>query len=144
MYLGAFYIGSTCSAWICYGMIGWDHSWSWRLPTLLQAMGSVIIGTYIACGLMAESPRWLVSVGKDEEALRTLAKMHANGDEQDELVQVEFNEIKTGLKADRETKANTYRSLFRTPGNRRRLLVLVVTAMGTQLNGSGLVSYYLA
>ena len=125
-------------------MIGWDHSWSWRLPTLLQAMGSVIIGTYIACGLMAESPRWLVSVGKDEEALRTLAKMHANGDEQDELVQVEFNEIKTGLKADRETKANTYRSLFRTPGNRRRLLVLVVTAMGTQLNGSGLVSYYLA
>ena len=125
-------------------MIGWDHSWSWRLPTLLQAMGSVIIGTYIACGLMAESPRWLVSVGKEEEALRTLAKMHANGDEQDELVQVEFNEIKTGLKADRETKANTYRSLFRTPGNRRRLLVLVVTAMGTQLNGSGLVSYYLA
>jgi hypothetical protein len=107
-------------------------------------MGSVIIGTYIACGLMAESPRWLVSVGKDEEAFRTLAKMHANGDEQDELVQVEFNEIKTGLKADRETKANTYRSLFRTPGNRRRLLVLVVTAMGTQLNGSGLVSYYLA
>jgi hypothetical protein len=132
MYLGAFYIGSTCSAWICFGMIGWDHSWSWRLPTLLQAMGSVIIGTYIACGLMAESPRWLVSVGKEEEALRTLAKMHANGDEQDELVQVEFNEIKT------------YRSLFRTPGNRRRLLVLVVTAMGTQLNGSGLVSYYLA
>lgn len=93
---------------------------------------------------MAESPRWLVSVGRDATALTTLAKMHANGDEQDELVLVEFNEIKTGLAADREKKSNTYRSLFQTPGNRKRLLVLVVTAMGTQLNGVGLVSYYLA
>jgi hypothetical protein len=144
MYLSSFYIGSTFSAWLCFGMIGWNSSWAWRLPSLFQALGSFITGTYIICGFMAESPRWLVSVGKDAAALTTLAKMHANGDEQDELVLVEFNEIKTGLAADREKKSNTYRSLFQTPGNRKRLLVSVVTAMGTQLNGVGLVSYYLA
>jgi hypothetical protein len=144
MYLSSFYIGSTFSAWLCFGMIGWDSSWSWRLPTLFQALGSVITGTYIATGFMAESPRWLMSVGKEAAALTTLAKMHSNGDEQDELVLVEFNEIKTGLAVDREQKTNTYRSLFTTAGNRKRLLVLVITAMGTQLNGVGLVSYYLA
>lgn len=144
MYLSSFYVGSTVAAWLCFGMISWDNSWAWRLPTLMQCLGSIITGTYIATGCMAESPRWLVSVGRNEQALRTLAAMHANGDEQDELVQVEFKEIQLGLQADRESKGNTYRSLVSTPGNRKRLLVLVVTAAGTQLNGTGLVSYYLA
>lgn len=144
MYLSSFYVGSTFAAWLCFGMIGWNNSWAWRLPTMFQALGSLITGTYIATGFMAESPRWLVSVGKTDQALRTLAAMHANGDESDELVQVEFNEIKLGLQADRENNTNTYRSLISTKGNRRRLLVLVVTAAATQLNGTGLVSYYLA
>lgn len=144
MYLSSFYVGSTFAAWLCFGMINWDNSWAWRLPTLFQALGSFITGIYIATGFMAESPRWLVSVGRNEQALRTLAAMHSNGDESDELVQVEFNEIKAGLQADQEAKGNTYRALVSTPGNRRRLLVLVVTAAATQLNGTGLVSYYLA
>jgi hypothetical protein len=34
-----------------------------------------------------ESPRFLISKGREEEALRVLADYHANGDADDELVQ---------------------------------------------------------
>lgn len=35
-------------------------------------------------------------------------------------------------------------AFFKTPGNRRRLVVIVAVGCGTQLVGNGLVAYYLA
>ncbi|WVW82643.1 hypothetical protein I302_104654 [Kwoniella bestiolae CBS 10118] len=145
MYLAFFYVGSTTAAWLCFGMINWNSSWAWRLPTIVQVFGTGAIGIYIALGLMVESPRWLFSKGKEEQALRTIADMHANGDIEDELVQHEMAEIKNGLQFDRENKGNNgYLAFFKTPGNRKRLFVLIVIAASSQLNGVGLVSYYIA
>ena len=53
---------------------------------------------------MPESPRYLVSKGKESQALRTLAYYHADGDETDPLVMYEFEEIKTAIQMDREGK----------------------------------------
>ncbi|WWC99992.1 hypothetical protein V866_006901 [Kwoniella sp. B9012] len=145
MYLAFFYVGSTTAAWLCFGMIHWNSSWAWRLPTIVQVFGTATIGVYISCGLMVESPRWLYSKGHEDQALRTIADMHANGDVNDELVQHEINEIKNSLQFDRENKGNNgYLAFFKTPGNRKRLFVLIVIAASSQLNGVGLVSYYIA
>jgi hypothetical protein len=124
-------------------MINWNSSWAWRLPTLVQAFGTGSIGLYIACGFMAESPRWLVSKGREEEALQNIARMHANGDTDDELVQYEMIEIRHGLEVDKRA-ASGYTAFFKTPGNRKRLFVLMVIAASGQLNGAGLVSYYIS
>lgn len=56
---------------------------------------------------MPESPRFLVSKGKDSQALRTLAYYHADGDEQDPLVQYEFEEIKAAIRMDQESEYPT-------------------------------------
>lgn len=143
MYLSAFGLGAATAAWICFGMIEWDNSWAWRVPTLVQAFGTAVVGLYICCGQMPESPRWLIKQGKTEQALRTIAKMHANGDMNDELVQAELQEIADGIERDRDS-AQGYTAFFKTPGNRKRLLVLLVTAAAGQLNGTGLITYYLA
>lgn len=124
-------------------MITWDHSWAWRLPVMIQGYGPIVILIYIGCGFMAESPRWLVAQGQDDKALRVLAQLHANGDEQDPLVQYEMAEIRHSLALDEENKAG-YISFVKTPGNRRRLLVIAVIGASGQLCGNGLISYYIS
>lgn len=124
-------------------MIGWNSEWAWRLPVLVQGYGAATLALYIGCGFMVESPRWLVGKGKEAEALQILAKLHANGDEQDELVQYEMIEIKQSLEIDRRTSTG-YDAFIRTKGNRRRLLVIAVIGASGQLCGNGLISYYIA
>jgi hypothetical protein len=75
-----------------------------------------------------ESPRWLVSKGREEQAFRILAKYHSNGDPNDELVKFEFEEIKEAIDAERSATAGvSWSSFFKTKGNRHRTLIIVVS-----------------
>lgn len=47
--------------------------------------------------LLPESPRWLMSRGKDEKAFAILAKYHANGNRDDPLVRFEYAEMKASI-----------------------------------------------
>ncbi|TFY73153.1 hypothetical protein EWM64_g10859, partial [Hericium alpestre] len=69
---------------------------------------------------------------------------HANGNEHDPLVEYEFEEIKAAIQLDREVTTNVgWLSLFKTPGNRRRMRIILALAFFSQWSGNGLVSYYL-
>lgn len=120
------YIGSIIAAWTTFGALNIASSWSWRICCLIQAIPCVIqlIGLFFC----EESPRWLISKGQEEKALTTLAKYHANGDENDELVCFEFKEIKEAIAAEKAATANVnVMTLTKTKGNRRRLLILIVS-----------------
>ena len=54
-------------------------TWSWRIPSLIQGLPS--IAQVFLVLLAPESPRWLVSKGRDAEAIATLAYYHADGNE---------------------------------------------------------------
>ena len=70
--------------------------------SLLQALPSIF--QFFLVWFVPESPRFLVSKGKESQALRTLAYYHADGDESDPLVLYEFEEIRTAIHLDRESK----------------------------------------
>ncbi|KAA1472818.1 general substrate transporter [Dentipellis sp. KUC8613] len=142
MYNTLWYFGSIVAAWTTFGTFTIPSSWAWRIPSLLQGLPSLI--QLFLIWFVPESPRWLVRKGRETQALRTLAYYHANGNEQDPLVEYEFEEIKTAIKLDQEVSTNVgWLSLVKTPGNRRRMRIILALAFFSQWSGNGLVSYYL-
>ena len=92
---------------------------------------------------MPESPRWLISKGTYEKAKKTLAYIHAEGREDDEFINVEFEEIKQTIALEKEFESNSWVDLLRGSGNRHRLIILVPIGFFSQWSGNGLISYYL-
>jgi len=119
-----------------------NTSWAWRIPSVIQGFPAVV---QVALLWWApESPRYLVAKGQEARALQTLAYYHADGDTKDPLVQFEIEEIKTAIELDREMSANnSWKSLFTTPGNLRRLRIIIPIAWFSQWSGNGVTSYYL-
>jgi len=137
-------VGSVTSAWVVFGTYdrASDSNWSFRIPILVQAVAPLLQVLLIWC--IPESPRFLVSKGKEGEAARVLAKYHANGgDERDPLVVFEMAQIRHALKTEKELTKTSSWVLLSTPGNRRRLKILVAVALFSQWSGNGLVSYYI-
>ncbi|KAI0792413.1 hexose transporter [Abortiporus biennis] len=142
LYNSLWYSGNIVATWSTFGTKFMNNTFSWRIPSMLQGLPAVF--QFCLVWLAPESPRWLVSKGKETQALKTLAYYHADGDEQDPLVQFEFQEIKAAIELDRTIAANIgWKSLIATKGNRKRMLLIVAIAFFSQWSGNGLVSYYL-
>lgn len=90
-----------------------------------------------------ESPRWLVSRGRNEEALKTLVDIHCGGNEADPLARFEYNEIVQALAYERENGSRSWLDLVRTPGNRHRTWVVVTCSVASQATGQTIIGYYL-
>lgn len=91
-----------------------------------------------------ESPRYYVSKDQPEKGLEILAYYHADGDPTDEIVQLEFTEITTAIAMEKNAHhSSSYLDFLRTPGNRKRLLIIITMGLFAQWSGNGLVSYYL-
>lgn len=78
--------------------------------------------------------------GREEEAHKILAKFHANGDMNDELVLHEMVEIRSALELEEANSQTSYLDFFRTPANRRRLFIVCAISIGTNWLGNGVVS----
>lgn len=143
IYNALWYLGAIAAAWITYGTFVMGNSWSWRIPSILQGLVSVIqLGS---CFFLVESPRWLMSTGKEEQSRRIITKYHANGDNTDPLIDLEIEEIRVALHLEAElAKDSKWISFFKTAGNRKRLLIILCVGFFSQWSGNGLTSYYLS
>lgn len=54
--------------------------------------------------IVIQSPRWLIAVGRKNEARAILAKYHGNGDPHAPLVLLEWKEFEEGVKLDASDK----------------------------------------
>lgn len=59
---------------------------------------------YLLLNISFQSPRWLISVGRKEEARKILAKYHGNGDEHAPLVELEWKEFEEGIEIEGSDK----------------------------------------
>jgi MFS family permease len=134
-------VGSIIAAATTFGTYYITNSeWSWRLPVLIQIVPTAIQWSIIMFG--PESPRWLIGKGKDQQALKILAKYHGGGDPNHPLVIYEYEEMRKAIAEEHDNKVG-WTHLFKTPGMRKRSFTMMVLAVSGQWSGNAMISYYL-
>jgi len=86
--------GVVVAYWLEFGLsfVGnGDTQIRWRLPVAFQILPLFAFMSVV--WLMPESPRWLVKAGRDEEALRILGNLRADGDASSPRVVQEYDDI---------------------------------------------------
>jgi MFS family permease len=127
-------VGSIIAAWVTFGVRNMDSSWAWRIPSILQLAIPFLAlpGSFFT----PESPRWLVSKGRVDEARAILVKHHGAGDATHPLVDFEMREIEQAVALEKEAvSATSYLDAIRTPGNRHRLLITLTVPFFAQWVG---------
>ncbi|KAL0069758.1 hypothetical protein AAF712_003027 [Marasmius tenuissimus] len=138
-----YYIGQMSASGMMVATNRWNNDLSWRLPLYIQVVPAAINALFIyTC---PESPRWLCSVGKIDDARRILARLHSStADPKSPLIDVEMDEIEEKIEIGGIDKRWwDFRPLFRTRADRYRSSMVVLIGTFGQLSGNGLVTYFL-
>lgn len=87
-----YFIGFACS--FIAGPASFRTAWAMQfVPCFFLVLG---------LPFLPRSPRWLAKVGREKEAIHTLANIQAGGNESDPLVIAEWEEIVTAMRAEQE------------------------------------------
>lgn len=93
---------------------------------------------------MPESPRWLITKDRQEEAVQIFAKYHANNDVTAPIVSLQMNEILEQLKQNKsDNNWWDFRELFNTRAARYRSAMVICMAFFGQWSGNSVVSYFM-
>lgn len=101
-----------------------QSSWAWRLPTVVQCILPGIVALMVM--FFPESPRWLLSKDRREEAIAILAKYHGEEDPNAPVVQLQIREITEDFARFRNDNPWwDLRELVNTRAARYRLMMVV-------------------
>ncbi|EAU83712.1 sugar transporter [Coprinopsis cinerea okayama7 len=112
----------------------------WRIPFGVQLIpaGIMVLGLLT----VKESPRWLASVGKDEQALKNLAYLRRAPIDSPAILE-EFAEIQAAIQEEREARAGLgLKEAFLGKGNFIRFVIAFVIFLLQQWAGQNSINYY--
>jgi hypothetical protein len=116
-------VGYVSASFIGVGFYFVSGDSQWRGTTGLQMLfpGLLLAGIY----WLPESPRYLISKDRHEEALAILKSLHAStGHQSDHFAEMECYQIQKQIKFDNEHKMS-YLQIFRHPTMRKRALITI-------------------
>ncbi|CAG8952453.1 hypothetical protein HYFRA_00001200 [Hymenoscyphus fraxineus] len=140
LFNASYFIGQITASAISLATTEILNDWSWRVPSLLQMVPSLLQIAFIF--MIPESPRFLISRDRDDEAFAILAKYHAEGDADSLLVKAEMAQIKSTIKIELDNSQQSWLEMVKTSGMRRRVLIAAFLGLFTQMSGNTLLSYY--
>lgn len=127
-----YFIGYGCS--FIPGTASFRTAWG------MQFVPCVIL--MVGLPFLPRSPRWLAKVGRNEEAIQTLADIQAGGNRDDPLVVAEWQEISTVLSIEREAGGG-WKKFFANGMWKRTVAGLSVQAW-QQMSGANVIVYYIS
>ncbi|KAI9574336.1 hypothetical protein HD554DRAFT_2165825 [Boletus coccyginus] len=142
LFSSCYSIGSLTAAGVTLGTFSMHSNWGWRIPSFLQAVPSLLQVSFI--WFLPESPRWLVSKGRWDEAYAILVRYHAEGDESSEFVKAEYTQIEETLQEEMKNVGMSWKEAFSTTGMRKRVIIASFLGLFTKWSGNGLTSYFLS
>ncbi|GAB7347789.1 hypothetical protein MBLNU459_g5330t1 [Dothideomycetes sp. NU459] len=139
---GVIAIGTMVAYWIDYGASYGPADLTWRFPIAFQIVFGLIVCIFMVW--LPESPRWLLTHDRHDEASSVLAGLRGLSKDSPEL-QIELNIINDSIRASGQKGGNTPYSALLTGGKTqhfRRMLLGVSSQMMQQLGGCNAVIYY--
>lgn len=141
------YIGILLGYWVNYGTslhISDTNSLQWQAPASLNFVVAGLI--FIGCFFIPESPRWLLKVGRREQARKSLYWLRNCGDN-DAVVVNEFETICEQLDKEAEARGNRawyhiFWQMLRTPRNLHILAIGVGIQVFGQFSGGGSMTVF--
>lgn len=131
---GMVIFGQVISTLVTYGTQDIHSATGWRIPIGLQFLAPCLL--FAMLYFLPESPRWLLSRGRRDDALRSLSKFRKRATPED--VGIELNTI--SLCHARENQG-TWAEVF-DPQNRLRTAVATLAMFGQQITGQAFASQY--
>lgn len=155
--IAMYYSGSILCTGVTIGTVTLPNSTSWRAPLAIQLVPAGIMVIFVwflpeVCPrfstsslkwskrtFYSQSPRWLISQGRTEEARAVLAKYHGNGDPHAPLVELEWKEFEESIMLNASDKRWwDYSELVNTPNARYRTYMMLMMGFFGQWSGNGL------
>ncbi|KAI9264360.1 general substrate transporter [Phascolomyces articulosus] len=131
--------GLMVSFWCGAGTQYIEGQASWRIPIGIQMGPGIVLA--VGAIFLPYSPRWLISKGRNEEALDVLARLHTGGDRNSLIVIEEYNDIINQVELERRVAITSYTELFKQ-NNRRRLILGTFIHVFVQFTGINSIMYY--
>ncbi|KAG8169992.1 hypothetical protein KVR01_000737 [Diaporthe batatas] len=103
-------VGACCNVacfcvanWIAFGLYHDDSAFQWRFPLAFQLIFLLIVAPVLY--FVPESPRWLLLVDRDEEALHVLSRLAGHSKNiGDSAITSEFQSIKAAIIMERDDR----------------------------------------
>ncbi|CAD6585392.1 MAG: hypothetical protein TREMPRED_004125 [Tremellales sp. Tagirdzhanova-0007] len=125
--------GFFAANWIGYGCQPLRTSAQWRIPLAVQIVPPVIL--LVGMMFLPESPRWLLAMGRTEQARSVLGKFRSKDPRHAAVIEAELHDMQVQLDWEHENLTSRWIDLVNTAPNRRRTSIAVMVQGMAVFNG---------